>query len=54
LAGNLFSDRARVSLIGLQRGDDRPQFDDEDIARMERLMPHITRALQLRRAFRAN
>jgi DNA-binding NarL/FixJ family response regulator len=47
----LFSDRARVSLIGLQRGDDRPQFDDEDIARMERLMPHITRALQLRRAF---
>jgi PAS domain-containing protein len=51
LAGNLFSDRARFSLIGLQRGDDRPQFDDDDIARLERLMPHITRALQLRRAF---
>jgi PAS domain-containing protein len=51
LGGNLFSDRARFSLIGLQRGDDRPPFDDDDIARIERLMPHVTRALQLRRAF---
>jgi PAS domain-containing protein len=51
LGGNLFSDRARFSLIGLQRGDDRPPFDDDEIARMERLMPHLTRALQLRRAF---
>jgi len=52
LAGNLFSDRAaRFSLIGLQRGNDRPQFDDDDIVRLERLMPHISRALQLRRAF---
>jgi PAS domain-containing protein len=51
LGGNLFSDKARFSLIGLQRGDDRPQFDDDEIARLERLMPHITRALQLRRAF---
>lgn len=51
LAGNLFADRGRFSLIGLQRGDDRPPFDDDDIARMERLMPHITRTLQLRRTF---
>jgi PAS domain-containing protein len=33
------------------RGEDRKPFDDGDIARLERLMPHITRALQLRRAF---
>lgn len=51
LAGNLFRDQARFSLLGLQRGDDRPPFEDEDIARLERLMPHIARALQLRRAF---
>ena len=51
LAGNLFNDGGRSSLIGVQRGDDRPPFDDDDIARMERLMPHIRRALQLRRTF---
>jgi PAS domain-containing protein len=51
LGGNLFSNKARFSLIGLQRGDDRPQFDDDDIAHLERLIPHITRALQLRRSF---
>jgi PAS domain-containing protein len=51
LGGTLFSDRARFSLIGLQRGPDRPQFDDDDIGRLERLMPHVARALQLRREF---
>lgn len=51
LGGTLFSDDARFSLIGLQRGKDRKQFDDDDIARLERLLPHITRALQLRRSF---
>ncbi len=51
LAGNLFNDGGRSSLIGVQRGDDRPPFDDDDIARMERLIPHIRRALQLRRTF---
>ena len=33
------------------RGEDREPFDDDDIAHLERLMPHLTRALQLRRAF---
>ena len=51
LGGTLFSDQARFSLIGLQRGSDRSPFDDDDIAKLERLMPHITRALQLRRTF---
>ena len=51
LGGTLFSDRARFALIGLQRGGDRPQFDDAEISALERLMPHIARALQLRRAF---
>ncbi|MBN9217223.1 MAG: hypothetical protein J0I79_04670 [Mesorhizobium sp.] len=51
LGGTLLRDRARFSLIGLQRGSDRPGFDDDDIARLERLIPHIRRALQLRQAF---
>ncbi len=51
LGGSLSSSQARFQLIGLQRGDDRPQFDGDDVARLERLMPHIARALQLRRTF---
>lgn len=51
IAGPLFSEKGRFSLIGLQRGPDRPPFENEDVARLERLMPHITRALQLRRSF---
>jgi hypothetical protein len=51
LGGKLLFDQARFSLIGLQRGKDRKAFDDDDIAKLQRLMPHITRALQLRRTF---
>ena len=51
LGGTLDSKQGRFSLIGMQRGVDRPQFDDDDIAALERLMPHLSRALQLRRAF---
>jgi hypothetical protein len=51
LGGTLDSERGRFSLIGLQRGADRAEFDDDDIAALERLMPHIGRALQLRRSF---
>jgi PAS domain-containing protein len=51
MGGNLFSDQPRFAMIGLLRGKDRLQFDDEDIARLERLMPHLSRALQLRRTF---
>jgi PAS domain-containing protein len=51
LGGNLYSDRANYSLVGLMRGEDRKPFDDDDIALLERLMPHLARALQLRRAF---
>ena len=51
LAGNLYFDQGNLSLIAVMRGEDRKPFDDDDIAHLERLMPHITRALQLRRAF---
>jgi PAS domain-containing protein len=51
LVGNLYSDQGNFSLVVVMRGEDRRPFDDEDIAGMERLMPHITRVMQLRRAF---
>jgi GAF domain-containing protein len=51
LAGNLYSDQGNLSMIVVMRSAERKQFDDDDIAHMERLMPHITRAVQLRRAF---
>lgn len=50
LGGHLFSGGSRFSLIGLQRGTDRREFSDAEIADLERLMPHISRALQIRRA----
>lgn len=51
IAGNLFTDRGRFSMLGLQRGRDRPPFDDTDIVIFERLIPHVARVLQLRRTF---
>jgi DNA-binding CsgD family transcriptional regulator len=52
LGGTLQSSRGRFELIGLHRGPDRPAFEDDELAQVERLMPHVARALQLRRAFR--
>ena len=51
LGGHLHSDHAYFTLIGLHRGFDRPAFEDDELAAIERLMPHITRALCLRREF---
>lgn len=51
LGGPLYSNDGNFAMIALMRGDDRPPFDDQEAAYLEQLMPHITRALQLRRAF---
>lgn len=51
LGGTLASSRGRFAMVGLQRPADRKVFDDDDIARLEFLMPHLARALQLRRGF---
>lgn len=51
LGGNLFSDKNRFAVIGLHRGTDRAAFNEDEIARLGRLIPHIARALQLRRMF---
>jgi DNA-binding CsgD family transcriptional regulator len=51
LGGHLQSDHANFALVGFHRGKDRPPFGDDDISYLERLMPHISRALSLRREF---
>jgi len=51
LGGTLASTKGRFAMVGLQRPRDRKPFDDDDIARLEALMPHLARALQLRRSF---
>ena len=51
LACPLLSESGRFALIAVQQGVNRRSYDDDDIARVERLAPHLTRALQLRRLF---
>jgi DNA-binding CsgD family transcriptional regulator len=51
LACPLLSESGRFALIAVQQGVNRRSYDDDDIARVERLAPHLTRALQIRRLF---
>lgn len=51
LGGTLASSGGCFAMVGLQRPPDRKAFDDADTVRLERLMPHLGRALQLRRQF---
>jgi hypothetical protein len=51
LGGTLSSAKGRFAMIGLQRAPERKPFDDADAATLERLMPHLARALGLRRTF---
>src|SRR5664279_5400322 len=51
LACPLLSESGRFALIAVQQGVNRRSYDDDDIVRLERLTPHLTRALQIRRLF---
>jgi DNA-binding CsgD family transcriptional regulator len=51
LGGPIYADQGSFAMIALIRGEDREPFDDAEATRLERLMPHIARALQLRRTF---
>lgn len=51
LGGPLYSSDGNFAMIALMRGEDRGSFDEDDVARLEHLMPHMARALQLRRTF---
>jgi len=50
LGGPLFSDGGRFALISVQQ-DIGHSYGDDDVARLERLTPHLARALQIRRLF---
>ena len=51
LGAQLLSSGGRSALIGLFQGCRSEPFGDDEIARLERLTPHLTRALQIRRLF---
>ena len=51
LGGTIASAKGRFAMVGMHRTPDRKPFDDADIARLEALMRHLARALQLRRSF---
>lgn len=47
----LFAEKSRFALLGLHRSAGRAPFDDDDVADLERILPHLVRAFQLRRRF---
>jgi DNA-binding CsgD family transcriptional regulator len=51
MAGMLNARDGRFAMVGLQRTPKRDAFSDIDFARLEPLLPHLARALELRRAF---
>ena len=51
LATPLLSSAGRFALFGVHQGTTQSPFEDSDIACLERLAPHLTRALQIRRLF---
>lgn len=54
LGSPVLSDSGRFALISVHQGINRRSYDDDDIARLERLTPHLMRALQIRRLFLQN
>ena len=51
LGSPVLSDSGRFAVIAVHQGINRRSYDDDDITRLERLTPHLTRALQIRRLF---
>ncbi len=51
IGGTVSAKDGRFAFFTVHRGPDRAEFDDDEIAGVEAILPHINRALQLRRAF---
>jgi GAF domain-containing protein len=51
LGGPLLSAAGKFAMLSVFQVANHNRFEDSDIARLERLMPHLTRALQIRRLF---
>jgi PAS domain-containing protein len=54
LGSPLLSAEGRFAIIGIHQSAGQEPFDEDDIACLERLTPHLTRALQIRRLFLEN
>ena len=51
LASPLLATGGRIAIVAVHQGTNRSRYGDDAIARLERLTPHLTRALQIRRLF---
>ncbi len=51
LGGPVLSSAGRFALVGINHGANQTSFDANDVARLQRLMPHLKQALQMRRLF---
>lgn len=51
LGGTIAARDGRLAMLTIHRGPDRAPFDDDEMAGLELLLPHVSRALELRRAF---
>ena len=51
LGTTLLQTNGRFAMVGVHHGTRQKLFDDDDVARLARLAPHLTRALQIRRLF---
>ncbi len=51
LGCSLLAGDGRFAALSILQGTKQNSYDDDDIARLERLAPHLTRALQIRRLF---
>lgn len=51
MGGPLFRAEGRFAAISVLKGINQDDFGDDDIARLARLTPHVTRTLQIRRLF---
>lgn len=51
LASPLYLDQRYFALVAVHQARHRKSFDADDIACLERLSPHVARAMQLRRSF---
>jgi PAS domain-containing protein/DNA-binding CsgD family transcriptional regulator len=51
LGGTVAARGGRLAFFTMHRGPDRTSFEDDELARIEIALPHLARALELRRSF---
>ena len=51
LGGPITAGHGRLGIVAVHRGPDRPPFSEAEMLSLERLVPHLARAIELRTAF---